>query len=179
MKDKKTVLLSGYRNVIPADFESWLEKMAADGWHIDHISQWSSILMTFKHGTPKKYRFVYDLQAFPRKDYRATYEQFGWEYLGRMSSVYIWRKEYTNERPEAFSDNESIIKRNRRTVAAISFSLILLLIATVTLAIRLIFYSESFTTSKLIQYGFNLAISSIFVVLLGLVMLKIKRNEDR
>jgi len=178
MSDKKTVLFPVYRMVVPADFENWLEKMASEGWHIDHIGQWSSILMTFKRGTPKKYRFVYDLQAFPRKDYKATYEQFGWEYLGRMSSVYIWRKEYKNERPEAFSDNESIIKRNRRTVAAISFSLISLIIALVTQFI-FFFISKPLTSSKLVQLGFGITLCSIFIILLGLVILKIKRNEDR
>lgn len=178
MKDEKTVLFPGYRNVVPADFENWLEKMASEGWHIDHIGQWSSILMTFKRGMPKKYRFVYDLQAFPRKDYRSTYEEFGWEYLGHMSSVNIWRKEYKDERPEAFSDYESIIKRNRRIVAAISFSFISFLIALVTQFIFL-FISKPLTPNKLVQLGFGITICSMFIILLGFVMLKIKRNEDR
>jgi hypothetical protein len=178
MKDEKTVLFPVYRMVVPAVFENWLEKMASDGWHINHIGQWSSILMTLKCGTPKKYRFVYDLQASPRKDYKTTYEQFGWEYLGRMSSVYIWRKEYKNERPEAFSDNESIIKRTRRTVAAISFSFISLIIALVAQFI-FFFISKPLTSSKLVQLGFGITICSIFIILLGLVMLKKKRNEDR
>lgn len=178
MKDKKTVLFPVYRMVVPADFENWLEKMASEGWHIGHIGQWSSILMTLKRGTPKKYRFVYDLQALPRKDYKSTYEQFGWEYLGRMASVYIWRKEYKNERPEAFSDQESIIKRSRRTVAAISFSLISLIIALVTQSI-FFFISKQLTSSKLIQLGLGITLCSIFITLLAWVMLKIKRNEDR
>ena len=114
----------------------------------------------------------------PRKAYKATYEQFGWEYLGRMSSVYIWRKEYKNERPEAFSDNESIIKRSRRTVAAISFSLISLIIALVA-QFTFFFISKPLTSSKLVQLGFGITLCSIFIILLGLIMLKIKRNEDR
>lgn len=31
MKDEKTVLFPGYRIVVPADFENWLEKMASEG----------------------------------------------------------------------------------------------------------------------------------------------------
>ena len=119
MKDKKIVLFPGFRHVVPADFESWLEKMASAGWHIDRITQWSSFVMVFRRGAPKKYRFVYDLQAAPRKDYRAIYQEFGWEYLGRMASVFIWRKEYREARLEAFSDQESILQRNRRTLIAV------------------------------------------------------------
>ena len=171
MKDKKIVLFPGYRYVVPADFERWLEKMASAGWHIDRISQWSSLFMVFRRGEPQKYRFVYDLQAVPRKDYRAIYEQFGWEYLGRMASIYIWRKAYRDRRPEAFSDRDSIIHRNRRTIAAIS-SLYVLVDGPDP---RHRFIYRRHTKSELIQLVLGLVLSLLYF-LPWRRMLKIRRN---
>ena len=90
MTDRKIVLCPAFRHLIPSDFENWLERMAAKGWHIDSIRQWSSILMTFKRSEPEKYRFVYDPQVSPRKEYIATYEQFGWEYVGGWLDFNWW-----------------------------------------------------------------------------------------
>jgi len=123
MKTKKVVWLSAFKHVIPADYENWLEEMALQGWNIDRIGQWSSIRLVFMRTPPKKYRYVYDIQPNPKKDYRATYEQFGWECVGIMASCFIWRKEYSDERPEAFSDMQSIKDRNKRVVRASSVSL--------------------------------------------------------
>ncbi len=177
MKDRKVVLLPAFRHVVPADFERWLEKMASEGWHIDRINQWSSLVMVFKRGVPQKYRFVYDLQAVPRKDYRAIYEQFGWEYLGRMASVFIWRKAYRETRPEAFSDRESLINRSRRTAAALSFSFYLFLLTTLILGVVLL--KGTLAGSEAAQAALGLALSLAFTFYLGGAMLKIIKNRER
>ena len=41
MKDKKVIWFSAFRYIVPADYEKWLEKMAAEGWHTGHLRQWS------------------------------------------------------------------------------------------------------------------------------------------
>ena len=122
MKTKRIVFFPFFKRVVPSDFENWLEKMAADGWHIERMRQGSSMIMIFIKGLPKRYRYVYDLRAAANKDYISTYEQFGWQHLGKMASVNIWRMEYSDNRPEAFSDKDSIKGRNKRTILAISFS---------------------------------------------------------
>ncbi|RCX18832.1 uncharacterized protein DUF2812 [Anaerobacterium chartisolvens] len=128
--DKKTVWFALFRNVVPADYESWMEKLASEGWNVNKIGQFSSIKMTFNKTSPKKYRYVFDLNAFPRKDYIDIYKQFGWELVGKMSSCFVWRKEYEGVRPESFTDKESIIKRNKRTRNAVAACMILLLAGT-------------------------------------------------
>ncbi len=55
--------------------------------------------MNFVKEKPKKYRYVIDMQAFPKKDYKLTYQEFGWEFVGQMASAFVWRKEYAKERP--------------------------------------------------------------------------------
>lgn len=181
MKEKRIELFSAFRgaNVVPANFENWFERMAAEGWHINHIRQWDSLWMTFRRGEPKKYRFICDLQFFPRKEYRATYEQFGWEYLGRMSSVRVWRMEYHGERPEAFSDKNSVVERNRRTILAVSVSFTLFLIMILFYAVQLIFFSGSLSSADRNQLIAVEVFLSIFAALLGTVMIFIWKNRMR
>ncbi|MCX6003872.1 MAG: DUF2812 domain-containing protein [Chloroflexi bacterium] len=179
MKDKRTVLFSAFRHVIPADYESWLERMAAEGWHINHFRQWSSMVVTFKRGEPKKYRFVYDPQVSPRKDYIATYEQFGWEYLGRMASAHFWRMEYNHERPEAFSDSESVVARNKRTIFAVSVSFLIFLLLDLFFAGMLIFFPHSLSKTDRTQIVIAEVFFCILTILLGAVMLLIRKNEKR
>ena len=107
MKTTKRAWWTPYKYAAPSDWEHFMEDMAAQGWNVDKIRQSSSFCMVFRKTEPKRYRYVMDLNAFPKKDYTATFEAFGWELVGKMASEYIWRKEYEGERPEAFSSEES------------------------------------------------------------------------
>ena len=179
MIDKKTVLLSAFRHLLPSDYEDWMEKMAAQGWYIDRFRQWSSIIMTFYRGEPKKYRFVYDPQVTPRNDYISTYEQFGWEYLGRMASAHMWRMEYKDERPQAFSDQESIVKRNKRTIAAVSVSFIIFLITVLVIGALLLFMGKSLSAADRTQIIIAEGLFGTIMLALGTVMLFLRKNETR
>lgn len=179
MKDKKTVLFPAFRKVFPEDFENWLEDMAAEGWHVDHIGQWNSLLMTFKRGEPKKYRFVYDLQALPRKDYMETYKQFGWESVGQMASVHIWRMPYSDERPDAFSNAEDIASRNRRTVQAVSVSFFIFLAWVSVMTVLLVFFPDIFTNDDRVQIFWAVMFSLVCTLLLGFVMFYIKGRAKK
>jgi len=177
MRGKKTVIFPAFRHLHPSDLEQWLESMAAKGWHIDKFRQWSSLFMTFRQGEPKRYRFVYDLQVSPRKEYIATYEQFGWEYLGRMASAHMWRMGYDEKRPEAFSDPESIMKRNRRNIRAASVSFFIFLIATLTVGILLAFFTGSLSRADRIQMLAAEILFGIITIALGAVIALLKRKE--
>jgi len=111
---------AAFRYVAPADFEDWLEAQAREGWLLEHVGQWSSILMTFQKGEPATYRYVIDAQVSPRPDYLATYEDAGWQHLGRMASAYVWRRSYDDQRPEAFTDAETVRARSQRFVGAVA-----------------------------------------------------------
>lgn len=87
MSGKKTVWFSVLRNVVPADYEVWLERLAREGWNVERISQLSFIRMTFRKTEPRQYRCIFDLNAFQKEDYRSIYEQFGWEYVGAWPAV--------------------------------------------------------------------------------------------
>ncbi len=179
MSDRKCVLFSAFRYLLPSDYENWLERMATEGWHINHFRQWSSIFMVFRKGKPKRYRFVYDPQVSPRKEYIPTYEQFGWEYLGRMASAHFWRMEYEGERPEAFSDHESIVKRNRRTIAAVSVSFIIFLMAVLAIGMVLLFFADSLSNTDRTQLVIAEGFFGVIVIALGVIMLFLRKNKSR
>lgn len=177
MKDTKTVYLSGFRNVVPADYENWIEQLALQGWNIDHIGQWSSVVMTFRRSEPKKYRYIYDLQAFPKKEYKATYEQFGWEFVGQMASGFIWRKLYTDKRPESFTSLESLEKRSKQVVSAVGVSFTIFLMVFMVLIISFIVNFSNLSISGILQFILGTALSFAFTVYLGYVMRKIYKNR--
>lgn len=179
MSDRKIVLFSAFRHLLPADYENWLEQMAAAGWHIDHIGQWSSMWLSFQRGEPKKLRFVYDLQFSLRKEYIATYEQFGWEYLGRMASAHIWRMEYEGERPQAFSDREGLVERNRRNVIAVSVSFFLFLVAVIAIGLALGFASETLSAGDRTQLVIAEIFFGVISLALGYIMFLMWKNLTR
>jgi hypothetical protein len=179
MSERKIVLFSAFHYLLPSAYENWLERMAAEGWHINRFRQWSSIFMIFRKGAPKRYRFVYDPQVSPRKEYIPTYEQFGWEYLGRMASAHFWRMEYEHERPEAFSDHESIVKRNRRTIAAVSVSFLIFFVTALTIGIVLFFFADTISNSDRTQLAIAEGFFGMISILLGMVMLFLRKSESR
>jgi hypothetical protein len=179
MTDSKIVLFSAFRYLLPSDYENWLERMAEEGWHINRFRQWSSIIMTFKKGPPKRYRFVYDPQVSPSKEYIPTYQQFGWEYLGRMASAHFWRMEYEGQRPEAFSDHESIVKRNRSTIAAVSVSFIIFCVTVLTIGIFLLFLADTLSSPNRTQLVIAEGFFGMIMITLGVVMLFLRKNESR
>lgn len=116
-----------------------------------------------------------DLQAAPKNEYIKTYKDFGWEFVGQMSSIYIWRKEYTDERPEAFSDKENIKYRNRRFTKAISFSFVIFLLASLIVTLCLLLNISHLSVGDWIQFALGLALSYTITVSLGLIMHKISK----
>lgn len=177
MKDRKTFCFSAFRYVVPADYEKWFEDLAAQGWHPQKVGQWSSILMRFKKSEPKKYRYVVDMQPFQDKNYRQTYEDFGWEFVGQMASAVVWRKEYQTTRPESFSDAEGRRARNRRFIGAVSVSFVIFLLGGIaSLAGLIIGRSDTIDTLEL---GIVCALCFAAAAALGLVMKKIRKDIDK
>jgi hypothetical protein len=117
-----------FRHVAADDLERWFESMAERGWAPTRLGQWSSLRMRLSRGEPKTSRYVVDQQTRPRPEYFSTYRDAGWDLVGQMASMYVWRKEYRGSRPEAFTDRYSKYQRNRRfalsaaTAAAVIFA---------------------------------------------------------
>lgn len=166
-----------YRFAVPADLEAWLEDQARRGWVLSQVGQWSSIRMTFQVGESATYRYVVDLQARVRPDYLATYQDFGWEHVGQMYNVVVWRRPYNGARPEAFTDSESLRARSRRFQIPIAAIAVLCAIgALVEVAVGLFAdLSDGGNTEHLASGG----LGAVMAVALGVVARRIGRASDR
>ena len=166
-----------YRYPVPADLENWLEQQASRGRVLARVGQTSWLRMTFRQGEPARFRYVVDLQARSRPDYLSTYTDFGWEHLGQMSSIHIWRKAYDDVRPEAFTDPDSLRARSRRFQTPVAAVAALAAVgavvqAVVALTARL---PDDARSDHLLSAG-ALAVTA---VLLGLVAGRIARARER
>ena len=177
----KSVYFSAFRqgNIIPANFETWLEGMARQGWMVEKIGQWSSLKMDFIASVPKKYRFVYDVNSFPNEEYKSIYEQFGWEYVGQMASANIWRQEYTNKRPELFSDMESMEKRNKSVITAVKINFVLFLVAAIAFLVAASIKPSSMTYSDIVQFFIAGGLMLIIAAYLGSVIYQIRKSYTK
>lgn len=179
MSGTMVVLFPALRHVVPSDYEAWFEQMAAEGWHIDTIKQWDSVFIKFHRGIPKQYRFVYDPQVSPRKDYIPFYEQFRWEHLGCMASAHIWRMEYDGERPQAFSDQEGLAERNRHNITAASVSFFLFLAAVIVLSLAAGFAADSLSVGARNQLIAAATVFGAIDLALGYVLIQMWKSRFR
>jgi hypothetical protein len=124
-----------FRKAVPADLEQWFEARAAEGWAATRLGQWSSIRMRLHRAEPAAYRYVVDMQAISRPDYVPMYEDFGWEHVGQMTGMHVWRRCYSGLRPEAFTDEASKRARTTRVATAAGFVGLLLVVGGVAEAV--------------------------------------------
>lgn len=177
--EKKAVWFSVFRRVVPADYEEWLEKMALQGWNVEKIRQFDSFRMVFHKSEPRRYRYVFDLNAFPKADYRNTYEQFGWEFVGQMASCFVWRKTYTDIRPESFSDTESLVKRNKRVKNAVTAALILFLLGIAVLMAGIVVCGLRGLCEQVMELAFEAFLLAFIAGYLWWVTRQIRKNLER
>ena len=174
-KNVKAVWWTPYKYAAPSDWERYMEDMAAQGWNVDKIKQRRSFRMVFHKTEPKQYRYVMDLNAFPKKDYMATYEAFGWEFVGKMASEYIWRREYTGERPEAFTDTASLEKRNMNVINVLRILLVVMLAGIAAVVIARFAVPDSFT--DWVDFVIPVAIFAVMAAALGVFLRKMYRKR--
>ena len=111
---RKTAWLAPFFHPTPSRLEDWLEAQSAEGWQPRDLDDMSAVRMHLQNSKPATLRYVVDPQQGADDDYRATYEDAGWTYVGELSSLHVWRRRYMGERPEAFTDNSSRRARDRR-----------------------------------------------------------------
>lgn len=177
MKMKK--YFTAYRNVVPSEYEKWFEDLATEGWHPQKISHFSSMVMTFEKKEPKKYKYAIELLGRLKKDRVKIYKEFGWEYVGRMSSIFVWRSEYENKRPELFTDKETKVLRSKRFVVAISFSFAIFLIAFITTLVLGVLAALGRIQGAWLDIILGILLSGTLAFYLGSVMRRIHKNREK
>lgn len=165
MKTKMTKWFTPYKFAVPAQYEEWFENLALEGWHPEKVEHISSFKMNFIKGDAKKYRYVVDLQANPKKEYKQIYGEFGWEFVGQMSSLFVWRKEHSEEKPESFSDRQSIDKRNKRFTTILSIMATIFSCAFIIVAVLFgIYFTRLTSAGQYIQFIAGMLLSGIISI---------------
>lgn len=179
-KETKAAWFLPFRYIAPADLENYYEQMDAEGWHVEKIRQFNSFCTTFKRSEPQKNRYVVDLNAkFKIKNYIDTYTSFGWELVGQMASMYVWRKAYREERPEAFTDPASINERSDNFLRVMLIMKIFLLFAAALLSVLFFALRRWDNIDGIIGYCATTGLLLCLIALLAFARYKIKKNRHR
>ncbi|NLN28787.1 MAG: DUF2812 domain-containing protein [Firmicutes bacterium] len=105
--------------------EAWLEKEARLGWHLVWADRGLN-RFHFRKGPAKQVRICIDYQpGQPADEYWTLFQDAGWELVAEGFGYYIWRTEYEGaDRPDIFTDVDSLIQRNQRIMAILVFILL-------------------------------------------------------
>lgn len=112
----RTAWFAPFTHPTPERLETWFEREASRGWQPQELGDMSAIRLRLLRTNAARVRYVVDPQQSVDEDYRAKHEEAGWEYVGELSSLHVWRRRYQGDRPEALTDGAGRRARNRRVV---------------------------------------------------------------
>lgn len=92
------------RNLQPSELEYYLESQAANGYILKKLGELCLFYYEFEEGKSTKTKYVVDKSALPKELYLQTLTEKGWELMGTAGPFFIWRQDYTDKRPEDFTD---------------------------------------------------------------------------
>jgi hypothetical protein len=102
----------------PEKIEDWLEQMEAEGWHLYNATG-IGVRFHFVKEEPRQVRYCADYQGNISPEYKRIFQDAGWELVFSNIGWYIWRMEYSGERPNIYTDIDSIIDRNKRLIVVL------------------------------------------------------------
>lgn len=132
------------------------EDMASQGWLLVKTSG-TCTRFTFEKRDPARIRYCIDYQDQEKPDYLALLEDAGWKLEHKGSGWYIWSRAYEDEKPELFTDKDSLIRRNNTILG--SMATVLMLQVPVYIAL-----SDNINQSR-----FGLLISLGWAVIIGVL----------
>lgn len=103
----------------PTAMEMYLERMGETGWQLQKVG-FGMIFFKFVRKKEHKVRFALDYHNRPTDEYRTIITDDGWECVAKSAGWLMWKKPYTNTRPELMTDNQSLIDRNDRLLRFLS-----------------------------------------------------------
>lgn len=101
----------------PDKIEDWLEDMEMKGYYLVRVD-WLGTTFNFIKGESRTIKYCVDYQNFVNDSYFEMNISNGWEMLFTsklaLTKYTIWRKEYTDDKPELYSDKSQILKHARK-----------------------------------------------------------------
>jgi hypothetical protein len=99
--------------------EAMLESMAAEGWALKRVGG-ALVSYLFEKSEPARIRYCFDYQEKIKPDYLVLLSDAGWKLEHRSSGWYIWSQAYAGERPELYTDIDSLIHRSNAILWTLS-----------------------------------------------------------
>lgn len=131
-----TAWLAPARYLSPDRFELWLERKAARGQMLRDVDRLTPVRMRFDDAPPAQVRYVVDQRATPTPaDYFTSREQRGWEHVGALADLHVWRREYAGERPDGFIGRDALTKRAATAGLGSAIVAVVALLGAVALAV--------------------------------------------
>ncbi len=149
----------------PGSIERYLETMAAEGWRLVTVG-FAQMMFGFVKDEPRKTSYCVDYQSSPSTEYLAIIDDYGWELVNKSSGWMMWRKDYEGARPKVYTDNQSLIDRNKRVLLILIIAA-LLQIPLITMLILDNGFAEYFTLA--------VTVSALYFPLLLLMLFGIIR----
>jgi hypothetical protein len=102
----------------PERVERFLERMEAQGWRCFRggFGAWRFL---FEQAAPGCARYCVDYQDKVTPEYKQLLTDDGWELILVSTGWCVWRKPCGGQRPELYTDPDSLIQRNKRVIGAI------------------------------------------------------------
>lgn len=157
--------------------ENWLEDMEAGGMRMVE-TKINGLYFYFERCKPGKARYCIDYQNKLTPNYITLVKDDGWELFQVGWGWYILRKEYEDERPDLYTDFESLIARNKSLLALVAVCTIVELFSLGTLVWdAYITRSDTAIASVCIWGSFILAFFSFIITNLALQITKFRKNQ--
>lgn len=100
--------------------EAWLEEKALNGYMVSKVTG-SGEIFHFIKTAPKRVRYCVDYQNKLTPEYIQLLTDDGWSYCIMPGGWIACWKEYDDIRPELYNDYDTVINRNNRLLAILTF----------------------------------------------------------
>lgn len=108
----------------PEKIEDWLEQMEKEGWHLYNATG-IGIRFHFVKEESRQVRYCADYQSNIGPQYKQIFQGAGWVLVYSSIGWYIWRMEYEGERPNIYTDIDSMVDRNKRLITILGIIVVI------------------------------------------------------
>src|SRR5665648_93372 len=122
----------------PDKIETWLEAKEKQGYNLYRMRRRGNIFY-FMKGEPRTIKYFVYYQHLVNYSYFDIHKSSGWEVIFTSKFTYmkytIWRKEYTDDRPQIYSDKKHRLKHARKQCLLYCMFYIFLIVTAVALIV--------------------------------------------
>lgn len=158
------------------EIENWLENMEKNGLRLIGTNV-KGLLFSFEKCKSAKARYCIDYQSKLTPEYLAIINDDGWQLYQIGLGWYILRKEYEDERPDLYTDFESLIARNKALLAWISIALIVEIICIANMIWSAIQLKDTGATA--VTAIFSTLITAFFMFIVSNLYIQIKKFSKK